>query len=94
MADTMLLKKNECVRCHDEAEATNVANYLFFENGMETLPHYSLPDGLQYIFYPQHGDGLAVSRGHCDKTIILYEEFLQRVESQNTGFSVTLDALL
>ena len=48
----MLLKKNECVRCHDEAEATNVANYLFFENGMETLPHYSLPDGLQYIFLP------------------------------------------
>ena len=90
----MLLKKTECVRCRDEAEATNVANYLFFENGMETSPHYCLMDGLQYVFYPQHGDGLAVSRGYGDKTIILYEEFIQRVESQNTGFSVTLDALL
>lgn len=90
----MLLEKTECVRCRDEAEATNVANYLFFENGMETSPHYCLMDGLQYVFYPQHGDGLAVSRGYGDKTIILYEEFLQRVESQNTGFSVTLDALL
>ena len=90
----MLLEKTECVRCRDEAEATNVANYLFFENGMETSPHYCLMDGLQYVFYPQHGDGLAVSRGYGDKTIILCEEFLQRVESQNTGFSVTLDALL
>lgn len=90
----MLLEKTECVRCRDEAEATNVANYLFFENGMETPPHYCLMDGLQYVFYPQHGDGLAVSRGYGDKTIILYEEFMQRVESQNTGFSVTLDALL
>lgn len=90
----MLLEKTECVRCRDEAEATNVANYLFFENGMETSPHYCLMDGLQYVFYPQHGDGLAVSRGYGDKTIILYEEFMQRVESQNTGFSVTLDALL
>lgn len=90
----MLLEKTECVRCRDEAEATNVVNYLFFENGMETLPHYSLPDGLQYVFYPQYGDGIAVSRDYGDKTIILYEEFMQRVESQNAGFSVTLDALL
>lgn len=90
----MLLEKTECVRCRDEAEATNVANYLFFENGMETSPHYCLMDGLQYVFYPQHGDGLAVSRGYGDKTIILYEEFIQRVESQNAGFSVSLDALL
>lgn len=90
----MLLEKTECVRCRDEAEATNVANYLFFENGMETSPHYCLMDGLQYVFYPQHGDGLAVSRGYGDKTIISYAEFMQRVESQNAGFSVTLDALL
>lgn len=34
------------------------------------------------------------TRFQIDKTIILYEEFMQRVESQNTGFSVTLDALL
>ena len=69
----MLLEKTECVRCRDEAEATNVANYLFFENGMETSPHYCLMDGLQYVFYPQHGDGLAVSRGYGDKTIIFFE---------------------
>lgn len=90
----MLLKKTECVQCRNEAEATNVANYLLFEDGKETLSHYYLLDGVQYIFYSSHGDGLAVSRGHYDKTIILYEEFMQRVESQNTGFSVTLDALL
>lgn len=90
----MLLKKTECVLCHDESEATNVVNYLLFEDGKETLPHYYLLDGMQYVFYPQHGEGIAVSRSSYDKTIILYEEFMQRVESQNTGFSVTLDALL
>ena len=90
----MLLKKTECVRCRNEAEATDVANYLLFEDGKETLPHYYLLDRLQYIFHAIHGDGLAVCESHLDKTIILYEEFMQRVESQNAGFSVTLDALL
>lgn len=90
----MLLEKTECVQCCSEAEATNVVNYLFFEDGKETASHYCLLDGPQYVFIPQHGDGIAVSRSSYDKTIILYEEFMQRVESQNAGFSVTLDALL
>ena len=90
----MLLEKTECVRCRDEAEATNVVNYLLFEDGQETLPRYYLLDGLQYVFYSQYGDGIAVSRDYGDKTIISYEEFMQRVERQNAEFSVTLDALL
>lgn len=56
----MLLKRTECVQCCSEAEATNVVNYLFFEDGKETSSHYCLLDGPQYVFIPQHGDGIAV----------------------------------